>query len=290
LNKQIIPKYLRLRRTSPLLKIVYDQRRFADDTIVRMLEHLKALLGDISTNPQKKLAELSLLTETETYQLLEGWNHTDVEYDREVCVHQLIESQVEITPTAVAMVFEDEQITYQELNDRANQVAIYLRKLGVGPDTLVGLCVERSLDMIIGLLGILKAGGAYLPLDPTYPKDRLAFMMMDARVPVLLTQERLKPDFSAHQAIVVCLDTDWDVISRERIENIDSGVNASNLAYVIYTSGSTGKPKGVMISHRNVVNFFCGMDERIPHETPGVWLAVTSFCPSISQFWNCCGR
>jgi len=265
-----------------LLKIAYDRRWFADDTIIRMMEHLKALLGSISANPQKKLAELSLLTATETYQVLEDWNHTEVEYDREVCVHQLIESQAETTPTALALVFEDKQLTYQELNDRANQVANYLRKLGVGPDTFVGVCVERSLDMIIGLLGILKAGGAYLPLDPTYPKDRLNFMVMDARVPVLLTQERLKSDFSEHQATVVCLDTEWDVISRERKENIDSGVNASNLAYVIYTSGSTGKPKGVMISHRNVVNFFCGMDERIPHEPPGVWLAVTSLSFDIS--------
>jgi non-ribosomal peptide synthetase component F len=162
---------------------------------------------------------------------------------------------VEQTPDAVAVVYEDKQLTYRELNARANQLAHYLQKLGVGPEVLVGIFVERSLEMMVGLLGILKAGGAYVPLDPAYPKERLAFMLSDSQVSVLLTQEKLLTGLPEQDAYTICLDTGWGVISQESEENLNSGVNAANLAYIIYTSGSTGKPKGTMIVHQGLVNY-----------------------------------
>ena len=187
------------------------------------------------------------------------------------------------------MVFEADELTYRELDARANQLAQALRKLGVGPDVLVGVFAERSIEMMVALLGIHKAGGAYVPLDPTYPKDRLAFMLADSGAPVVLTQRRLLDRLPESDAKVVCLDRDWDTISREREEAPVRDAGSSNLAYMIYTSGSTGKPKGVMIEHRNVVNFFAGMDERLGADAPGTWLAVTSISFDISVlelFWT----
>lgn len=244
--------------------VSYDRRRFDRATITRMLGHFQTLLQGMVTNPKMFLKDLPLLTETEEHQLLVEWNDTWAEYPRNVCIHQLFEAQVERTPDAVAVVFDNEQLTYQQLNSRANQLARYLQKLGVGPEVLVGICVDRSLEMVVGLLGILKAGGAYLPLDPTYPKERLTFMLSDAKVSVLLTQEKLVEYLPEHQASVVCLDSeallptadrDWKIISQDYRTNPDSGVQPENLAYVIYTSGSTGKPKGVMIQHDSLVNF-----------------------------------
>ncbi|WP_279432949.1 AMP-binding protein, partial [Nostoc sp. 106C] len=168
---------------------------------------------------------------------------------------------MEQSPDSIAIVFEDLEsqhfqriLTYQELNVRANQLAHYLKTLGVGPEVLVGICVERSIDMIVGILGVLKAGGAYLPLDPSYPKERLAFMLEDSQVPVLLTQERLVESLLAHKARIISLDADWDAIAQQRPENLNSEVTPDNLAYIIYTSGSTGQPKGVMITHRGICN------------------------------------
>ena len=176
-------------------------------------------------------------------------NNTEVEYAPDKCIHQLFEEEVEKTPEAVAAVFAGEQLTYRELNRRANQLAHYLRSLGARTEVLVGICVERSLEMLVGLLGILKAGGAYLPLDPTYPQERLAFMLSDAQVSVLVTQEKLVTQLPEHGAEVVSLDGDWTVISNNSEDNPVSDATAENLAYVIYTSGSTGKPKGVLVTH-----------------------------------------
>jgi amino acid adenylation domain-containing protein len=195
------------------------------------------------------------LTEAERHQLLFEWNDTQADYPKDTCIHQLFEAQVERTPDAVAVVFEGQQLTYKQLNCRANQLAHYLQKLGVGPEVLIGICMERSLDMIVGLLGILKAGGAYVPLDPTYPLERLAFMLEDAQVSVLLTQERLLDKLPTYWAQVICLDVGWDVIVQECEENLISETTPDNLVYVIYTSGSTGKPKGVQILHRGLVNY-----------------------------------
>ncbi len=213
---------------------------------------------------------------------------TRLDYPAGSCIHQLFEEQVARTPDDVAVVFRDSQLTYRELSVRANQVAHRLQQLGVGPETLVGISMQRSLEMMVGMLGVLKAGGAYLPLDPAYPRERLAFMLEDARVPVILTQHRLAGTLAGHPAKLVALDAERDTLAALSPECPASDVRPDNLAYVIYTSGSTGKPKGVMVSHRNVVNFFAGMDQKIGPE-PGVWLAVTSISFDISVlelFWT----
>jgi non-ribosomal peptide synthetase component F len=230
----------------------YNKDLFNADTIERMLGHFETLLEGIVNNPEKCLSELPILSNAEKHQLLVEWNDTKRDYPKDKCIHELFESQVEKTPDAVAVVFEDEELTYRELNAKANQLAHYLIKLGVGPESLVGICVERSLEMVIGLLGILKAGGAYVPLDPGYPKERLAFMLRDTQTGVLLTQERLIEKASESRERLICLDRDWGKISQESEENPDSGATAENLAYVIYTSGSTGTPKGVEVLHRGI--------------------------------------
>ncbi|MDM8531500.1 amino acid adenylation domain-containing protein [Anaerolineales bacterium HSG25] len=238
----------------------YNRDLFDPATITRMIGHLETLLTGIVANPDQKITHLPLLTEAERHQLLVEWNDTAVDYPRDTCIHQLFEEQVEKTPDATAVIMADSsdnspQLTYRELNQRANQLAYHLQGMGVGPETLVGICVERSLDMMIGLLGILKAGGAYLPLDPTYPAERLAFMISDANVPVLLTQQQLLEQLPEHKAQVVCLDADWERVAEQSMENPSSQVGPDNLVYVIYTSGSTGKPKGVMIEHGAICNF-----------------------------------
>jgi amino acid adenylation domain-containing protein len=233
----------------------YNSDLFDETTIVRMAEHFQTLLEGIVANSKQAISELPLLTPAERQQLLVEWNNTAKDYPQEKCIYQLFEEQVERTPDAVAVVFEEKQLTYRELNAKANQLANYLRSLGVEPEVLVGICVERSLEMIIGLLGILKAGGAYVPLDPNYPSERLAFMLEDSSVPVLLTQERLVEKLPEHSAYVVCLDSDWEKIAVHSKENPSIPVKPKNLAYVIYTSGSTGKPKGVLIQHESLVNY-----------------------------------
>ncbi|MEG4594110.1 amino acid adenylation domain-containing protein, partial [Microcoleus sp. F8_C2] len=233
----------------------YSTDLFDTTTLARMIEHWQTLLAGIVANPEQRLSDLPILTAIEQHKLLVEWNQTQQDYPQNLCIHQLFEAQVEQTPDAVAVIFKDEQLTYRELNAKANQLAHHLQALGVKPETLVAICVERSLEMIVGLLGILKAGGAYVPLDPAYPSERLAFMLEDSAVPVLLTQQRLVDRLAQHKAQVVCLDTQWEAIAQHSEENTGCFVNAENLAYVIYTSGSTGKPKGVTIQHRSLVNY-----------------------------------
>jgi len=240
----------------------YNTEIFDESSIERMLRQFETFvqsvvtnLEGIAANSKQAISELPLLTPGERQQLLVEWNNTAKDYPQEKCIHQLFEEQVERTPDAVAVVFEEKQLTYRELNAKANQLANYLRSLGVGPEVLVGICVERSREMIIGLLGILKAGGAYIPLDPNYPSERLAFMLEDSSVPVLLTQERLVEKLPQHSACVVCLDSDWEKIAVHSKKNPSIPVKPKNLAYVIYTSGSTGKPKGVLIQHESLVNY-----------------------------------
>ncbi|PHM11561.1 non-ribosomal peptide synthetase [Nostoc sp. 'Peltigera malacea cyanobiont' DB3992] len=231
----------------------YNSDLFEPDTIARMTSHFQTLLAAIIANPNQPISELPLLSQPERHQLLVEWNDTYTPYPKSKCIHQLFEEQVEKTPNAVAVVYEDESLTYQQLNLRANQLAEYLQTLGVGAEVLVGICVERSPLMLVGLLGILKAGGAYVPLDPAYPQDRLAFMLEDAQVSMLLTQENLVPTLPLHKARVVCLDSDRANFSTSK-ENLPHTVTTDNLAYVIYTSGSTGRPKGVQIEHRGLLN------------------------------------
>ncbi|MFZ5917840.1 MAG: amino acid adenylation domain-containing protein, partial [Chloroflexota bacterium] len=232
----------------------YNTDVFDSATIVRMVGHLQRLLEGIIADPDRRVSQLPLLTRVEREQILVEWNATGVEYPRSLCLHQLFEASAQKTPDAQALVWRDQSLTFAELNRRANRVAHYLLKLGVGPETLVGLCVDRSLEMVIGLLGILKAGGAYLPLDPAYPQDRLTFMVQDSGVRVLLTQESLAAILPTQGLQVVCLDADWPFITLASQENPASCVDGENAAYIIYTSGSTGKPKGVIVPHRAVVN------------------------------------
>jgi amino acid adenylation domain-containing protein len=232
----------------------YNRDLFDAATIARMMQHFQILLEAIAANPQQPVALLPLLTEPERYQLLVEWNSTQVGYPQDKCIHQLFEEQVARTPHAVAVVFENQQLTYHQLNCRANQLAHYLRSLGVEADVLVGLCVERTPLMVIGLLAILKAGGAYVPLDPEYPSDRLSFMLEDTQVGVLLTQERLLDKLPQHQAKLVFLHEVWSQIDSNNQDNLTIEAKASHLANVIYTSGSTGKPKGVMVEHRGLYN------------------------------------
>ncbi len=237
----------------------YNTDLFDMSTIERMAKNFQTLLAGIVANPDEQISKLPLLTEEEHYQLLIEWNDTHLDYPRQSCVHNLFEKQVEQTPDAIAVIFRDQQVSYQELNHRANQLAHYLQSLGTKPDTLVGICMENSIDTMVGLLGTLKAGGAYLPLDPTYPQERIAFMLEDSQATVLLTLEHLVESLPKHSAKIVCLDTDWKNISRQSQENPVSGSKPHNLAYVIYTSGSTGRPKGVQIPHQALVNHNFGI-------------------------------
>lgn len=233
----------------------YNTDLFDASTIKRLLEHFQNLLEGIVADPEQRLTRLPLLTESEHLQL-KAWNATQVEYPQHRCIQELFEAVVEDTPDAVAIVCGDEQLTYSTLNRQANRLAHYLRRQGVGPEIPVGLCVERSTKMIIGLLSVLKANGAYVPLDPTYPKERLGFILADTRISVLLTERRLLeklPDSTS--ACVICLDSDWEEIAGESVVNQVNRATVDNLMYVIYTSGSTSKPKGVLLSHRGVCNF-----------------------------------
>jgi non-ribosomal peptide synthetase component F len=260
----------------------YNTDLFAPPTITRMAGHLQTLLAGIAADPTQRLSQLPLLPEAERRQLLVEWNTTQTAYPHETCVHELVAAQAARTPDYVAIVYEGDCLTYRELNVRANQLAHYLRRHGVGPDVPVGLCMERSLDMLVGVLGILKAGAAYVPLDPAYPQARVAFMLEDSGAPVLLTHRPVLPALPEHQARVVRVDTDWEAVAQECEENPSSGVTPAHLAYVIYTSGSTGKPKGVQIPHRAVVNFLHTMAQRPGIVAQDILLAVTTLSFDIA--------
>ena len=264
----------------------YNSDLFDADTISRMQGHFQTLLEEIVANPNQQLSDLPILTVAEQQQLI-GWNATEADYPC-ACIHQLFEAQVERTPNAVAVVFENEQLTYEELNAKANQLAHYLQKLGVGPEVLVGICVERSLEMVVGLLSILKAGGAYVPLDPAYPQERLAYMLADSQVSVLLTQQRLLENLPSHSTKVVCLDIEGESFAEHSKDNLDSEAKANNLAYVIYTSGSTGQPKGVLVSHVNVVRLFSAVQSWYHFNEQDVWTLFHScaFDFSVWEMWG----
>jgi amino acid adenylation domain-containing protein len=275
-------------RQQMLVRISYDTNRFDDGTITRLLGHFQTLLEGIISNPEARVSQLSLLTKFEKQQLLGDWNNIHENYLQDKCIHQLFEEQVERTPHNVAVVFENNSLTYQQLNTRANQLAHYLQELGVKPDTLVGICVERSLEMIVGILGILKAGGAYVPLDPEYPQERLNFMLEDSQVKVLVTQAKLVESIPQHQAQLICLDTDWEKIAQNITSNPESGVKPDNLTYIIYTSGSTGKPKGVLVNHANVVRLFAATDSWYHFNSQDVWTLFHSYAFDFSvwEMWG----
>jgi amino acid adenylation domain-containing protein len=273
------------------LECQYNTNLFEAETIRRRLAEFETLLTGIVANPEQSIATLPLLPAAER-ELLASWNQTQIEFSPGQCLHQLVEAQVERSPEAVAVIFEDRQLTYQELERQSNQLAYYLQSLGVGPEVLVGICVERSLEAIIGMLGILKAGGAYVPLDPVYPLERLAFMLQDSQVSVLLTQERLKATLPESKVPIVCLDSDWETIIAASAEQNTtqpplSHVNSGNLAYLIYTSGSTGKPKGVQIEHRSAVNLLNAVRQQPGLTDQDTLLSVTSlsFDVAVSEIF-----
>ncbi len=243
------------RGNSLLAEFLYDRNLFAPADIERLGEQFKTLLKSSSEKPEAAIRELEVVDNLERQLLLVEWNETDAIYPRTACVHELFEDQARRRPNNIAVEFEDARLTYKELNDRANQVANYLRGLGVTAEVRVGILMERSLEMIVGLWGVLKAGGAYVPLDPTAPEARLSFMLEDAGVQVILSQEKLSRRLSGSPATRVCLDSDWQSIATENTISPVNETVAANLVYVIYTSGSTGRPKGVMISHQGLVNY-----------------------------------
>lgn len=258
----------------------YNTDLFEPETIERMSGHLLTLLSGIVQNCDRTLSELPLLTETERYQSLIEWNKTESDYP-DCCIHQLFEAQVEKTPDAIAVEFSAASLTYRELNQRANQLAHHLQRLGVVPNQFVGLCVDRSLDMIVGMLGILKAGGAYVPLDPTYPRSRLALMLEDAQLSILVTQSWHVEAFDAYPVHLICLDQSREILSSD---NLRVTIATTDRAYLLYTSGSTGKPKGAVIAHQSLVNAVWA-GQRFFSLTPNdTWVAVASFCFDVAAF------
>lgn len=238
----------------------YNTELFEPATVTRIIGHYCMLLQRIVEQPEQRVSEISLFTEAELSQL-QKWNQTAAEYPQKF-VHELFEEHAAKTPAAFAVDFEGQQLTYEQLNRRANQLGRYLKKLGAEPDARVGICMERSLEMVIGLLAILKAGAAYVPLDPEYPADRLSFMSEEAKVRVILIQEKLAARFSNCTATLVKVDQEWERISREATDNLEIVVEPENLAYVIYTSGSTGRPKGAMNTHHGLRNRILWMQEK----------------------------
>ena len=262
----------------------YNTDLFDGSTISRMMNHYQALLENLVANPGKRLLDWTYLTAEERNQILIEWNNGKSDYPKDKCIHQLFEEQAARTPDSIALIFDRLRLTYGELNSRANQLAHHLRTLGVGPEVRVGICVERSVEMIVGILGILKAGGAYVPLDPAYPRERLAFMLEDSQAKVLLTQQKLAADINRYSLRMICLDTDRDQISRGITSDPEPVSSSDNLAYVIYTSGSTGQPKGVAIEHRATVAFLSwAISVFSPEKLKGV-LASTSVCFDLSVY------
>ncbi|MFN6513536.1 MAG: non-ribosomal peptide synthetase [Nostoc sp. CreGUA01] len=263
----------------------YDSELFLREDIERLSGQFFTLLESAINRPYSLLSELEILSENERENLLLEFNNTQTNLTENKCFHHLFVEQVERTQNNIAVVYKNQQLTYKELNNRANQLAHYLQKLGVKPDVMVGICVERSPLILIALLGILKAGGAYIPIDPSYPLERKAFILNDSQMPVLLTQQHLMADLATNETKVICIDSDWQTISQHKIDNPITTTTPLNLAYVIYTSGSTGKPKGTLIPHQGLVNYLTWATQRyaveqgvgtLVHSPLGFDLTITS--------------
>jgi amino acid adenylation domain-containing protein len=263
-------------------RLFYNTALFTEQSAARMLQRFEALFLGAVEAPETRLSQLPLLTAGERSQLLTDWNATEVSYPRDLCVHQLFERQAERTPDAIAVVFGHRRLTYRELNQRSNRLAHHLRNLGVNTEDPVAICVERSLEMVVGLLGILKAGGAWVPLDPAYPRERLDFILEDTQARIVLVQQRLRESLTERPIRAVCLDTEWEEIARSAAANPVTAVRPGHSAYVIYTSGSTGRPKGVPISHRAFVNFQLSMLQSPGLTAVDALLAVTTISFDIA--------
>ncbi|MDX6694352.1 MAG: hypothetical protein QOF02_1955, partial [Blastocatellia bacterium] len=273
-------------------QIAFNRALFEKSSIERFARHLVHILGEALDDPNRQVRQFEMLTATERTLLLDEYNETARDYPRDKCFQELFEAQVEATPAALALVHGEQQLSYSELNERANRLAHYLRARGVGPEVRVGVSIERSIAMVVAVLGVLKAGGAYVPLDFNYPQDRLAFMLSDAGISVLLTERSLLPVLPAHTETILCLDDEPEELAQESVLNLPPTATAMNTAYVIYTSGSTGRPKGVMIQHGGLVNYlsWCVEAYRVRegsgapvHSPLGFDLTVTSlFAPLLA--------
>jgi amino acid adenylation domain-containing protein/non-ribosomal peptide synthase protein (TIGR01720 family) len=268
--------------------VEYSRDLFEPETIERLMSHYTNVLREIVEKGEKPVCSLSLLSVEERKQIVVEWNATERPYPQDQCIHELFRKQVARSPERIALVSEGRWVSYQELNRRANQLAAYLQRLGVGPEVVVGLCLERSVEMIVAMMGALKAGGAYLPLDPEYPLERLALMLEDAGVGVALTDRKLEGRLPAYWGQVVRLDLEWEKITGESEEEPSSEVVAENLAYVIYTSGSTGRPKGVMAAHKGLCNLVRAQKEpfRLGDQSRVLQFASSSFDASVSEIFG----
>ena len=261
----------------------YDSNLFSKNDIGRLAGYFSTVLESALEELEKPIGSLKILNEFERQRILCDFNDTKKSFPKDKCIHQTFESQVTRTPDAVAVVFEDEQLTYGELNHRADQLARCLKKCGVGPDVVVGILLDRSLETICGMLGVLKAGGAYLPLDPSLPQERIRFMLEDAQAKVLLTRQQLSDEFSGHVAHTVLIDSSWDNIALEEDENEKGAADVSNLVYVIYTSGSTGRPKGVAVEHRQLVNYVNSIVEILDLPAGSSFATVSTFAADLGN-------
>lgn len=263
------------------LRVDYDKNLFSSAAIALLAEQFQTLVASAIANPNLTISRLKILSANQLQQLLVDFNQTQTDYPQDKCIHQLFTEQAAKTPDNIAVVFVDEQLSYRELNNQANQLANYLTQLGVKPDVLVGVCLERSHLSIVAILAVLKAGGAYLPLDPTIPSDRLGVILQDSQVQVLLTQEKLLSSLPAHTARVVCLDRRDAIASG--CENPISSVTCENLAYVIYTSGSTGTPKGVAVEHRQLCNYLNSILEKLDLPDAASFATVSTFAADLGN-------
>src|SRR5262249_20807286 len=266
----------------------FDSASVREEEIVRLAGQYLELLNSAAVEPDAKLSELELIGAAERELLLQQFNTSEHDVPETRCIHQLFVDQVNRDQGRIAVGFENEELTYAELNARANQLARYLQEYDIGPDCLVGICLERSIEMIVGVLGVLKAGAAYVPIDPAYPEERIAFMLDDAQVPVLLSQTRFLDALPAHEGKTICLDQVWEEIVSKSTAELACDVEPENLAYVIYTSGSTGTPKGVMITRRSLVNLACSQAREfgITPESCVLQFASLSFDASVSEIFT----
>jgi non-ribosomal peptide synthetase component F len=263
----------------------YNRELWDEGRMKRMGEHFRNLARAMVKEEKARIEELPLLSEEEQRHLLCEWKGKGQEYGKEKCLHELLEEQAKRNPEGVAVVYEDRQVSYGELNRRANQLAHYLRGEGVGPDRLVGLCVERSLEMVVGIVGILKAGGAYVPLDPGYPRERLEYMLRDSRPALVVTERGVEERLPEEGMKKLRLDGDAELLRRESVENperTEVGVKPEHLAYVIYTSGSTGRPKGVMVEHRQVQRLLAATEGDFGFGEQDVWTLFHSYAFDFS--------
>ena len=264
------------------LECQYNTNLFEGETIRQRMAEFEVLLRGVVADPDRAIATVPILPDSET-ELLSRWNDTRTDFPHDRCIHHLIETQAAQTPNAIAVTFQNQSLTYADLSQKSNQLAQYLQSLGVMPDTLIALACDRGLEMIIGLLGILKAGAAYVPIDPAYPIDRVAFMLEDARINILLTTDHLEEIFTSFQIQIIRLDGDWNsIVATNDGSNLKDQAQSESLAYLIYTSGSTGKPKGVQIQHRSMVNFLVTMWEKPGLKPDDILLSVTTLSFDIA--------